>query len=173
MISYGEGTEIMRQASFFPYFNSTKCYGGSAYAQNSTLLDNGTSAQTAISTMLECPIMGFEETYKDKYQPLQQNLRNDLGREPDIYAFTIYDAVYIAGLTLNAVSDTVGISQIKSTYLSQSAGYSGMTGKVEYDQYDDRINVLYDFWSLEDKGATYGWKVATVYNTKTGQITRK
>lgn len=173
MITYSEGTEIMRQSSFFEYISSTKFYGGSAFAQNSKLTNNGTAAGTAVTTLLECPIMGFNESYKDKYQPLQQKLRTDLGFEPDIYALTIYDAAYLAGLTLNAVSDTVSINTIKTGYLTQAQSYTGMTGKVEFDTNDDRINVLYDFWSVEDKGATYGWKTTAVYDTKTGQITRK
>jgi branched-chain amino acid transport system substrate-binding protein len=173
MITYGEGTEIMRQCSYFDIFKDIKFYGGSAYAFNNTLQKNELAAATAVATHLECPIMGFNYEYSNRFTPLIEKLSLDLLREPDSYALSIYDVVYTAGLTLSSVSDTVSIDQIKETLRETLKTYIGINGKVELDDNDDRINVCYDFISLKYQDNLYKWFTSAVYDTEIDKLTRK
>jgi len=173
IISYDEGTNIMKQVSYFDDVMSVKFYGSSAFAWNSTLPADIKAAEASVKTKLECPIIGFNENYKNVYSPLVERLGTKLLREPDSYALSVYDAAYVAGLTLALASDTVSIDAIKDNVRSVLKTYSGMNGPIELDKNDDRINVTYDFMSLILSENVYKWQTTAVYDTKTGVLTRK
>jgi ABC-type branched-subunit amino acid transport system substrate-binding protein len=173
MITYGEGTEIMRQCSYLDVIKNIKFYGSNAFAWNSALLRNDLAVATAVSTKLECPIMGFNENYSSRYTPLIEKITNRIAHEPDSYALSIYDAAYAAGYTLSLTGDTVDVDKIKSKLRAVLGTYNGMNGKVELDKNDDRINVIYDFMSVKNDDDVYKWIKTAVYDTKTDVLTRK
>jgi len=173
MISFGEGTEIMRQCSYFDTFKNIKFYGSSAFAWNNPLQKDEKAAATAVATKLECPVMGYNYEYSNRYTPLVEKLSLKLLREPDSYALSIYDAFFAAGLTLSATGNNVSVDKIKEELRKKLKTYEGINGKVELDENDDRINVLYDFMSLKHEDNLYKWFTSAVYDTETDKLTRK
>jgi ABC-type branched-subunit amino acid transport system substrate-binding protein len=173
MITYGEGTEIMRQCSYLDVIKNIKFYGCNAFAWNSALLQNDLAASTAISTKLECPIMGFNEDYSSRYTPLIEKITNKIAHDPDSYALSIYDAAYVAGYTLSLTGDKEDIDKIKSKVRSVLGTYAGINGKIELDKNDDRINVFYDFMKVKHDDNIYSWLKSAVYNTETDELIKK
>lgn len=173
MITYDEGTIIMKQVSYFDDMKDVKFYGSSAFAWNNTLQKDTAAAATAVATELECPIYGFNENYSNRYTPLLERLSTKLIREPDSYALSIYDAAFVAGITLSNVTDTVSIEDIKAEVRNVVAIYEGINGPIDLDENDDRFNVIYDFMSLKYSENLYKWHSTAIYDTKKDEITRK
>lgn len=173
MVTYGEGLEILRQSSYFDDVKNIKFYGANAFAWNDDVRKNDRAASTAVSTKLECPIMGYDYDYKDRYTPFIERLIVKIGREPDSYATSIYDALFAAGLTLSRSSDTISTDKIKKELRTVLDSYIGLNGKVQLDENDDRINMVYDFMTLKLSDDIYKWFVSAKYDPETDELVRE
>ncbi len=173
LLSFGEGKDILQYASYHPSLHNIKFYGTSALAFNSALLKSDKAAPVAVSTKFECPIMGLNPKYKNKYAGFMEKIAIKLKHEPDNYALSIYDAVYSSGLTLSLTGDTIPVNRIISKLKEVLRTYVGINGRVELDENGDRINVNYDFMSVKFENKLYKWYVTAVYDTKAKTLTRK
>ncbi len=173
MITYGEGVEILRQTSYFDEVKNIKFYGASAFAWNDEVGKNELAASTAVSTKLECPVMGYDTDYSNRYTPFIELLTVRIAREPDAYATSVYDALFAAGLTLSRSGDSVSVDKIKKELRTVLDSYQGLNGMIKLDDNDDRIDVIYDFMTLKLSGSIYKWYVSAKYDPETDELERK
>jgi len=172
MLSFAEGGQLLRQASGFPGLNSIYWYGSSAFAQNASLLNDTVAALFAYTHGLPCPVFGLDETFRDKWQPLQERIRSRIGRNPDVYAFTAYDALWVGVLSQITAGPYCTFEQLKTAFIHQADQFSGTSGNTTLDVNGDRAIGNYDFWAVKCELGGYYWKRVAQYNSATGMIIR-
>ena len=172
MLSFAEGTRIMAEAKKYTHLNNVYWYGASAFAQNGSMLNDTTAALFAYTHGLPCPLFGLDDAAKNRWQPLSYRIQNNIGRIPDVYAFTAYDALWVlvrAYLTANS-DQTIAI--LKKVFVNEAAIYFGASGNTQLDTNGDRAFGNYDFWAVKTDSTGYGWKRVARYNSLDGTLIR-
>jgi branched-chain amino acid transport system substrate-binding protein len=172
LISFGEGTNILKAASSDEALNTVRWYGSSAFAGNKSLVEDYSAAGFASSRNLACPIFGYDQNAKAKWQPLLDELRTELGREPEIYSLVAYDALWLATLTYLNAGEGPDINSLKEAFMVQADNYYGATGWTALNDAGDRTLATYDFWGISLQESVPAWEVVARYNNATKELAR-
>lgn len=172
LVSFKEGTEILELAAEDTVLQRVGWYGSSAFAENNTLPLNTDAAAFAAAHDIACPIFGFDESVKDKWEPLVGRLISTLGRNPEIYALNVYDALWLTVLTCLSMDGTWDLEAFKRGFETQCENYCGVTGRTELNQAGDRLYAVYDFLGVRDDSGDFGWYRMAAYNNATGELKR-
>jgi branched-chain amino acid transport system substrate-binding protein len=172
MVSFAEGGDILEQSAGGEWASKVKWYGSSAFAENKALLENHNAAEFAANVRgLPCPVFGFVESAKNKWEPIAEQIENAVGRPADMYSLCAYDAFWIVAKTWLAADLPADIESLRGHLVDQAATYSGATGNTTFNAAGDRAEANYDFWGIEDDGG-YKWVKVATYDTKSGILTR-
>jgi len=173
MLSFGEGSVILAKAKNYTHLNNVYWYGGSAFAENPSVQADPDAAFFAYTHGLPCPIFGLDDAAKDKWQPLRDRIEAQLGRVPEVYAFTAYDALWVSVLASATAGPASGVALLKSTLVRVADNFFGATGNTKLDTNGDRASANYDFWAVKHDTTGYNWKRVAKYNSVTGSLVRE
>lgn len=172
LCSFGEGSGVLTKAGNYTGLTSVAWYGSSAFAQNASLINDTTAAGFAYSHDLPCPVFGLDEAAKSKWQPLKERIQVSIGRNPDVYALTAYDAVWVGLNTYLVTGTQANIATFKLAFVQESADYFGVSGNTTLDVNGDRAVGNYDFWAIKKTSPGFLWQIVARYNSATGIIIR-
>jgi len=172
MLSFDEGTQMLAAAKNYTSLNNVYWYGGSAFAQNAPLLNNTDATLFAYSHGLPCPVFGLDDEARYRWQPLVERIEQKIGRPPDVYAITAYDALWVMVRAARAAGKKASIKCLKRVFTEESNVYFGASGNTLLDENGDRANGNYDFWAVKSDTAGYQWKRVARYNSATGSLIR-
>ena len=99
-------------------------------------------------------------------------IQSVLGRAPEVYALTAYDAVWVGVRTYIYTGFRRDIAMFKSAFTSEAANYFGVTGNTTLDVNGDRAYGNYDFWAMKQIQSSRQWQIVARYNSATGTLTR-
>jgi ABC-type branched-subunit amino acid transport system substrate-binding protein len=172
MLSFSEGAKIMAEAKQHAHLNNVYWYGGSAFAQNASMLNDTNATLFSYTHGLPCPLFGLDDAAKNKWQPLMDRIESRISRIPDAYSFTAYDALWVMIRAYRAAGDDLSIAQLKNSIVHEASAYFGASGNTELDVNGDRAVGNYDFWAVKSDSAVYGWKRVARYNSLNGTLVR-
>lgn len=170
MLSFGEGTEILAAAAQEPDCSLVRWYGSSAFANNAGLLADPAAAAFALQQQFICTVFGPDPAAKDLWTPITQQLTSDLGRTPEIYALTAYDAVWLYVQAYNECANPSNPGLFKATLEQVAQRYFGITGRTTFDAAGDRKFASFEFWALSYDDPAYAWKAIGHFNNSDGQL---
>ena len=172
MLTFGEGVEILSIADNYTKLSSTSIlwYGSSAFTNNKNLTSNQYAASFALSHSFISPIFGLMKDAEYKWAPLQNELRQELGRQPEVYALLAYDALWIGALVYQQVGDDASFDVVKKAFIEEADKYFGASGPTGLDENGDRKLILYDIWKLHRPGNDYDWEKVGQYDGLTNTI---
>jgi len=171
LVSSSEGANIMAAAKHYIHLNNIYWYGCSGMASNPRVLADSGSTLFAYTHGLPCPVYGLDDAARTKWEPLKERI-TALGLQPDIYAFTAYDALWVGALTYLSAGTSPGADLFKSAFIQVSGSYFGVTGNTALDDNGDRAAGIYDFLAVKHDTTGYCWKRVARYNALTGILTR-
>ena len=167
LCSYGEATEIFTFAQNHPALSTVKWYGSDGIALNGELINDNDAAAFAAATNVRAPIYGYEEE-NDRYQAVESRIERQLGRLPETYALSAYDALWIATFVdLDAITDND--ESVKMAMNTLTDTYFGVTGWTKLDENGDRDHWDYDIWTVTEDNEGYQWKLAARYQVDPGE----
>jgi len=172
LCSFGEGSIILASSGNYPHLKSVAWYGSSAFAQNASLIADTAACGFASSHGLPCPIFGLDESARAKWEPLKERIMESIGRNPDVYALTAYDAVWVGLKTYLVTGTRTDIATFKLSFVDEAANYFGVSGNTTLDVNGDRAVGNYDFWAVKQNPSGYLWQIVARYNSATGILTR-
>lgn len=172
LCSFGEGSNILASAGAYTHLKNVSWYGSSAFAQNANVISDTAAAGFASSHGLPCPIFGLDEAARSKWEPLITRIRASLGRDPEVYALTAYDAVWVALKTFLATGSHPDIATFKLAFTDEASNYFGASGNTTLDVNGDRAFGNYDFWAVKQLLPGDAWQLVARYNSATGILTR-
>jgi branched-chain amino acid transport system substrate-binding protein len=163
LLAFEEGIDILGKASAYPVLSTLKWYTGDGLGQNNALLKDATAAAFASKVGLYAPLIA--EGSSTAYQTLKTRIQTKTGLAPYSFAPVMYDAVYLAGLTLAEAGSAATPAALKTTLLAKAGGYDAVTGKIVFNSTGDRSTCSYDFWAVGYIGGVYQW--VKVYSGRT------
>ncbi|MCX6287549.1 MAG: penicillin-binding protein activator [Bacteroidetes bacterium] len=172
LCSFGEGAAILASAGNYTHLKTVSWYGSSAFAQNASLIADTAAAGFAFSHALPCPVYGLDEAAKDKWQPLKERIQAVIGRNPEVYALTAYDAVWVGMKTFLITGTLADIETFRLAFVQEASTYFGVSGNTTLDANGDRAFGNYDFWAVKHNPSGYYWQIVAKYNSATGTLSR-
>jgi branched-chain amino acid transport system substrate-binding protein len=172
MLSFSEGTSILAEAKQYEHLNNVYWYGGSAFALNASLLSDTSATLFSYTHGVPCPLFGLDDAAKNKWLPLQERIKSQVSRIPDVYSYTAYDALWVLVKTYQDSGKDPSINMLKSAFIHEAGNYFGASGNTQLDENGDRAIGNYDFWAVKNDSAGYGWKRVARYNSLYGTLTR-
>jgi branched-chain amino acid transport system substrate-binding protein len=169
---FGEGAQILKKAAAYPHLQQVVWYGSSAFAQNDEAIIDTVAAGFGAVHNFPCPIYGLDEAARFKWQPIEDQIVSVIGRIPDAYAFTAYDALFVSSFALAIGGNSVSFDDLKKLFVQTAESYYGVTGNTTLNRNGDRAFGNYDFWAIRNISGQFQWKKVAVYNSATGSLTR-
>lgn len=172
MLSYGEGYTLLKTAKDIPQFADVKWFGSSGFAENNSILSDVETADFAAETQLLCPSFGLDPEAYQIWNPIQAQLEAKMNRKPEIYAFTSYDAVWLATKTYLQTQHNANTQILKRGFMLQAEQYFGTTGWTSLNNAGDRNSATYDFWGVTTDENLAFWENKAIYNNITKTLSR-
>ena len=166
LISFNEAAAIVETAAKAKNLTEVRWYGCDGNALLETLV-TGDAARFAAQTKFTGPEFG-QYRHAAANAATIQKIRDALGRQPNGYGLTSYDALWTVAMT-RTQTDTIEIAKLKIA-LEGTAKESGgpLFGSVELNGAGDRLTAHYTFWSVGAGGETYRWVPVAQYDIWAG-----
>ncbi|KGK98636.1 ABC transporter substrate-binding protein [Methanococcoides methylutens] len=157
LCSYGEVTEIFALAQNYPALSDVNWYGTDGIALNKGLIDDNDAASFAATINVKAPIYGYIRA-NDRYQEIAPRIEEQLGRLPESYALTTYDALWIATFVdLDSIPNDD--ESVKRAMKTLTDSHFGMSGWTILDENGDRKYWNYDIWTVTEEDGSYQWEL--------------
>ena len=147
-IGFSEGVEFMQESSNYNTLGSVQWFGSSASAQEQKILDDATSREFAMQTEFTTVQSSAEQTTIT--QRITDHINKTLDHAPSIYAYTAYDAVWIAGLAMLKAESSNAID-VKSLIIPASKEHTGALGQIKLNAAGDLVAGDYTIWKIDDE----------------------
>jgi branched-chain amino acid transport system substrate-binding protein len=131
-------------------------YGSDGVALSTRLVNDRLAATFADAVEYPNPIVGLSDALVRRARPLLARARKRLGRNPDAFALSAYDALRIAVEARERVGVTGGAS-LRRALVAAANAHSGVTGRMTLNRAGDRAYGNFDFWSVCSVRAKYAW----------------
>lgn len=156
LCSYGEATEIFALAQEYPALSKVKWYGTDGIALNKELINDNNAASFAAAVNVSAPMYGYLND-NTKSKAIELKIEERLGRIPESYALSAYDALWIATYVYqDPISDNEEI--LKMAMSSNTDKYHGISGWTILNENGDRESWTYYIWTVTEENGSYQWE---------------
>jgi branched-chain amino acid transport system substrate-binding protein len=172
LAAFDEVVELFTSAATDPVLGTVRWYGSNGVALSDALVSSPTAAEFAIRTGYPNPVFGRDESAREIWEPLVEQIRARTGHEPDGFALAVYDAIWVAARGYTASGATQDIERLKQAFTTAAATHYGATGWTVLDEAGDRRYGDFDFWAIRMQDGVPRWTRVAVYESRTGRLTR-
>ncbi|HMA40502.1 MAG TPA: ABC transporter substrate-binding protein [Gemmatimonadales bacterium] len=172
LAAFDEAALLFASASADSALSSVRWYGSDGVAHSDSLVTNRQAAAFAIRTGFPNPVFGFDEGARDIWEPLAARIRARSNVEPDAFALTIYDAVWVVARGYIASGATLDIDQLKHAFTTAASTQFGATGWTVLNAAGDRKYGDFDFWAVREVAGAPAWIRVAQYETRTKRVVR-
>ena len=165
IVSFSEITNLAQTASEYDNLDQVRWFGTSAIAKESSLADDPIASRFLATTGLAAT--QFAASDNPRYEAVRTDIVEIVGREPVIYAFTAYDAVWAIGLSILATGST-DASPIAAALPGVLEDYDAALGRIVLNEAGDLDKSIYEVWQLGESG----WHLESVYDPESDSIIR-
>lgn len=160
LASFDEITDFFSQASTDPVFASVKWYGGDGVVLSEALLANTTARNFAVATSFYAPNFGLPSNPHPDLSRVASGIKAASGVDADAYALSVYDIMWVIGLTLANYPDVLeDYTELKSNFTLQAEQYYGITGPTILNVNGDRAIGSFEYWGIVNNGGVFKWAV--------------
>jgi branched-chain amino acid transport system substrate-binding protein len=172
LTAFAEVVAIFQLAQSDPILSSVPWYGSDGVALSPALINDGQAAQFAIRAGYPNPTLGLNEQARPIWEPLTDQVRAQLGRDPDAFALAAYDAFWVAALTYLVTGEANDVETVKGALGPTANLFFGATGWTALNEAGDRRYGDYDFWAVRDANGTPQWVRVARYESVPGSAGR-
>ena len=164
LIGFAESLQIMQAASQYDILSDVRWFGTDANTNDVRVI------QDEITREFIDSVQFTTVQFATANNPITENVRadvvKDIGRNPGVYTFTSYDAVWLAGLSIMEAQST-NAADVKSVIHSVAAERVGASGSNELNAAGDLAAADYDVWSVPDGE----WSIIGKYTAANNALT--
>jgi branched-chain amino acid transport system substrate-binding protein len=131
-------------------------YGSDGVALSTRLVHDRPAATFAHAVGYPNPTVGLPEALVRRARPLLARARKRLGRDPDAYALSAYDALRIV-VEAQQRAGAGGAARFRRAVVAAANEHVGVTGRMTLNRAGDRAYGNFDFWSVCPVRARFGW----------------
>ena len=160
LASFDEGTAILKLAAADPVLSSVKWFGGDGVVLSTAFLNDAAVADFVIKTSFFAPSFGLSAATQDKWAPVAARIKAKTGTDPDAFALVAYDAMWTIAYTLEATNgSTTDFAALKTAFVENANKNTGIAGAETLDEFGDRANGTFDYFSIVKNGTSYAWQL--------------
>ena len=160
LASFDEGTAILKLAAADPVLSSVKWFGGDGVVLSTAFLNDAAVADFVIKTGFFAPSFGLSAATQDKWAPVAARIKAKTGTDPDAFALVAYDAMWTIAYTLEATNgSTTDFAALKTAFVENANKNTGIVGAETLDEFGDRANGTFDYFSIVKNGTSYAWQL--------------
>ena len=163
--AFDEVVGVFHSAQGNSTLSNTAWYGSDGVALSAALTGDSSAAAFADTVGYPNPIFGLPDALRSEWQPIADAIQARTGIEPDAFALSAYDALFVVKLALRDVKQLKkNFDNFKGAFVDEANTYNGVTGSTALDAAGDRLNGDFDFWAVRPQGGSYGWVRTGTYN---------
>ena len=147
IIAFAEVTQFMQSAEAHDVLSSVKWFGSDGSTNVQSLVDDPIGLQFAYDT--EFTTLQFAASGNDITQKVNDKIVEELGRVPTVYAYCTYDAIWLAGLAMEAANST-DTGAVIDNMLPVAADFVGSVGSTKLNAAGDLDSSEYAVWTIRD-----------------------
>ena len=167
LIAFKEAAAVFAAAREHDVLWQVRWFGSDGTALLGEIVNNPDVAEFAASVKFLNPIFApGASPYNSK---VKDYVKNQLGREPDAYAFASYDALWAIALSIQLTQST-DPEVVKGVLPKVVERMVGASGVFTLDQNGDRAAADYDLYVPVATDGGYEWRKAGTWRFQTGTI---
>jgi branched-chain amino acid transport system substrate-binding protein len=165
LAAFDEVVDVFHSARQNNTLSNTGWYGSDGVALSAALTADATAAAFAVSVGYPNPIFGLPEALRNEWQPIANMIERRTGIEPDAFALSAYDTLFVVQRALRQVTPQQNFDNFKAAFVQKADAYHGITGSTALDAAGDRLNGDFDFWVVRRQNGSFTWvRVGTYTN---------
>ncbi len=159
-IGFSEAFQFMQSASGYDILGEVRWFGSDVTTNDQSIVDDPIASKFANGVRLTSVQAAAASTDNLIYDKVETYMREKLGKTPNTYVYSSYDAVWLVGKSM-LETDSDDINEIKKV-ISQVAGkYRGAMGVIKLNDAGDLAQADYGIWGIRDGQ----WVALGVYNS--------
>ena len=147
IIAFAEVTQFMQSAEAHDVLSSVKWFGSDGSTNVQSLVDDPIGLQFAYDT--DFTTLQFAASGNEITQKVNDKIVEELGRVPTVYAYCTYDAIWLAGLAMEAAG-TTDTGAVIDNMLPVAADFVGSVGSTKLNAAGDLDSSEYAVWTIRD-----------------------
>ncbi|MBV9494871.1 MAG: ABC transporter substrate-binding protein [Acidobacteria bacterium] len=155
LASFEEAVGIMNLARLDPDLAAVRWYGADGVTQSQAILDDPGAAAFATTVSFTAPNVGLNESVRDRWQPISDEIAQRVGFKPDALALSVYDAAWVSALAAIEVDQRPDL--LRESFVRNVQRYFGLTGPTALDAAGDRKIASFDFWTVRVVNGVRQW----------------
>ena len=164
-VAFDEIVPILQAAGSYGILGEVGWFGSETVAQSTPIVEDPLALQFSEQVGFTAVQLLLSTGQKAEY--VRDSLADELGNSPDAFVYTGYDAVWLAGLSIEAARSADPADMV-SVLPDVAAGYKGgALSSTELNGNGDLATANYEIWSVAD-GA---WEKESVFDIKQDTIT--
>jgi branched-chain amino acid transport system substrate-binding protein len=152
-IEFEELAVMLQQATSYKSLLNAVWFGCDGTAVSDAITGAGSGAVAAQVKSLSTI---YAPTHSDKYSAFTSAFVAKYGGQPDAYAYSAYDATWVAALSILAVGKNDGAA-VQKVLISTANNYYGVAGYPDLNANGDRAISDYDIWEVGGTSGTPQW----------------
>lgn len=158
LASFDEARDLFRQAANDADLTSVDWYGCDGVVLSDVLLMDSVACSFAQKTNFVAPNFAVPLNTNADHDRIASSIKTATSIEPDAYALSVYDALWVLARTLSGYADARKDLNVLKTYFPKEANqYYGITGPLGLDANGDRNIGTFDYFGIRKSGTQYVW----------------
>ncbi len=158
LAAFDESVGVFHSARAVSGLNAVPWYGSDGVALSTALVRDQQAAGFASDVGYPNPTLGLSDALLRRAAPLMARVHRRLGRNPDAFALTAYDALQIAVDAQRRAGGGSSTSILRRRLVAAADGHTGVTGRMTLNGAGDRAFGSYDFWAVCRSAAGFRWE---------------
>lgn len=147
LMSFAESLQFMQSASNYEILQEVRWFGSDGNTNEQSIVEDPIGlefAQTVNFTTVQFAAMDTPEKER-----VTEYIMDEFGRTPNVYAYGAYDAVWIAGLAIEAAQSTE-TADIRANIIPVAENHIGAVGSTKLNDAGDLASTSYAIWTIQD-----------------------
>jgi len=162
LASFEEAVDIFHLARLDADLAAIRWYGADGVAQSRAVANDPSAAAFAVAASFTAPNVGLDESAREIWEPVSNEIRDEIGFAPDAFALSVYDAAWVAVLAAIEVDNEESL--LRESFARNVQRYWGLSGPTILDAAGDRKMGNFDFWTLRAVDALPEWVRTAQFN---------
>ena len=163
-IGFAEGLQVVQAAMNHDVLDDVRWFGSDGNAQDSRLVDDPLASEFA--TGVRFMALQVSAASNEKFNRVDSAVTEMLGRTPNTYTHSSYDASWIIGLSIERAG-SADVDAVKAVLPAVASEYVGAMGDIELNEAGDLAQADYTVWGVVDGG----WAMAGSYSQADDTVT--
>lgn len=166
-LGFGEYVQFAAAASQYEILWKVKWIGSDGTALLGDIQANENVARFSYATKFISPMFGSPSPLQER---VASEVKKQLGRLPESYAYASYDALWAVAIALEIVDsyDPVAVANLLPLVVQK---WYGATGVFKLNENGDRAYSDYMFWMVVPTDGKYEWELVGSYSYEGGSVT--